>query len=874
MKIKQWYERIPQINTYHPERDGIPNNILLSKRLSPLTNLFLNVFFNTLDGKNLIYAVPATVLRPIPIISYLYSSTEDKSVIVFTQKSGVYIRDNPAIEHNRNYHLLNSGDYLFSKIPIGFIADSSVDAKVYLPRAIRRVKRQYIQHQKENFLKSDGARILLHYDENNSRISNFIEKITLDNEKLDNININIDIGLVIFENVDRFAHSSYSSQIFLKWISSLLEKGVRTLFHFSNPLSKYIQVIKEYTDSYVLQFGPSLLRYNEELKKASLSYFNSKSIPTEEKRFIDKYNIDRPFFYTGITEIELLAPPLSSGNIDEYYRRGMSLRSKINEGELVNKRAYYSLINLLFQLHNLSINPSKYKGPFHDPDIGYRTYTIPHMIAKLKEHISDEKTQDEIYLKDLISEIYCLYLELKECKRYGENAAYSRIAKDYQMLKLLNENINQERGEAHIVLATYSRMGTERTILKTETEKWGFENGFNIEYIGRLSRQSFDRTKTTLILPGPLRLKHIPELLKPYRKIIMITYDGKNYEIGKDQIDLVYTYSQQREDRAMCYLEEIYTDIGLPKNGLFRDYYDRKSEPQEEKAEVTIEEPETDAGEDPMLVRIKKLLIARNSQISKDFLQEDEDADRIEQRITEILQEDDIRQIEESNEYYRVTLEKFDESTRVDRNLPINKSYLYLKDMDDKVQEGYPTDFKIDNYMVLIGNDERRTFLDTIIEIFGLEDSINKRLLTMWKEKLRDFIDKQGLSYAQGHRLFKENGGTISYPEFLNWAKGNVIGPDDPNDLVILGKMMDEEELIENYELINQEVEDLRNIHKITGRRVRKIIKEILRGELNQSELSFEEYMLYEQIHNNIYRIVDIKRMVRKEEESNENPSG
>jgi len=869
MKMEQWYERIPQINTYHPERDGIPNNILLSKRLSPLTNLFLNVFFNTLNRKNLIYAIPDTVLRPIPIISYLYSSTEDKSVIVFTQKRGVYIRDNPAIEHNRNYHLLNSGDYLLSKIPIGFMVDSSVEAKVYLPRAIRRVKQQYVQYQKDNFLKKDGPKILLHADENNNRISSVIEKITLDEGKLDNLNVNIEIGLVIFENVDRFVYSPYSSQIFLKWISTLLERNVRVLIHFSNPLSNYIQVIKEHADSYVLQFGPSLLQHNEKLKKESLAYFESKSIPNEEKRFINKYNIDRPFFYIGITDIELLSPPLISGNMDEYHRMGRSLLNKIDEKELINERQYYPLINLLYKLHNLSINPSKYKELFYDPDLGYRYYTIPYMIEKIKESIPDEQALNRVYLEELISEIYCLYLELKECKRYGENGTYSRVAKEYQMLQLLYENINQEKDGTNIVLATYSPI--ERTILKNETEKLGFENGFDIEYIGRLNRKSFDRTKTTLILPGPLRLKHMSELLRPYHKIIMVTYDGKNHKIGNDQVDLLYTYSQQREDRAMSYLEEIYSDIGLHKNGLFRDYYDRKSVPKEEEAEVAIEEPETDAGEDPMLVRIKKLLSARNSQISRDFLQEDEDADRIEQKITELEQEDDICQIEEANEYYRVTLEKFDESTRVNRNLPISKSYLYLKDMDDEVQEGYPTDFKIDNYMVLIGNDERRTFLDTIIEIFGLEDSVNKRLLTMWREKLRDFIDKQGLSYAQGHRLFRENGGTISYPEFLNWAKGNVIGPDDPNDLVILGKMMDEEELIENYELINQEVEDLRNIHKITGRRVRKIIKEVLRGELNQSELSFEEYMLYEQIHNNIYRIVDIERFVRNEEESNEN---
>ncbi len=858
--MEPWYEKIPEIRTYNPNPKGSPDNPILSKRMSPLTNLFLNTFWNILERRNLIIAIPDTFLRPIPLLSYLYAYKQNKSVIVFTKKVG------NEILYFKDYYLLNSGDYLFSKVPLGTMSENDINAKIYLPRATKRYyKRKYVETQKKRFLNRDEPKIFLYYDEHSNRISNAIEKITLDEGKLNDLNVDIEIGLVIFENIDRFVHSSYSSEIFLKWISSLLERNVRVIFHFSNPLSKYIQLLKERTDSFVLQFEPSFLRHNIKLKEASLSYFEA--IPQEDREFLNKYNIDKPFFYTSITEIEMLSPPLLLGNIDEYYQRGRLLQDKINEEELVNKRQYYSLLNILFNLRNLSINPSKYKGSFYDPDLGYQHYTIPYMIKKIKEHISDEKTHNQVYLEDIISEIYCLYSELRECKRYGENGTYSRIAKDYQMLQLLNDNINCEKDDSHIILATYTRFSNERTKLKTETEKLGFDNGFDIEYIGRLSRQYFDRTKTTLILPGPLRLKHMPELFRPYHKIIMVTYDGKNYEIGDDQIDLFYTYSQQREDRAMSYLEEIYTDIGLHKDGLFRDYYDRKTDPKVEELEVTIEEDPKGVGGDPLMVRIRKLLSARNSQISREYLHDNEDAERIEQKITELEQEDDIYQIEETNEYYRVTLEKFDDSTRINRNLPVNKSYLYLKDMDDEVQEGYPTDFKINNFIVIIGNDERKTFLDTIIEIFGLEDSINKRLLTMWKEKLRNFIDTQSLSYAQGHRMFIENGGTISYPEFLNWVKGNVIGPDDPDDLVILGKMMDEEELIENHELINQEVEDLRNIHKITGRKVRKIIKELLRGELNQSELSFEEYMLYEQIHNNIYRIIEIEKMIKDEED-------
>ena len=790
-------------------------------------------------------------------------------MVVFTQNGNNYINNNPAEEHNQNYHLLNSGgDYLFIKVPMGFINDNCVNAKVYLPRARKSFKKKYIQGLKDNFLKKKGPKILLHSDENNTRISNVIEKITIDEEKID-IHRNIEIGLVIFENVDRFVYSSYSTQIFLNWLCPLLKKNIRLLFHFSNPLSKHIQVIKEQTDAYVLQLGPSLLRYNTQLQKASLEYFNTQR-PDEEKKLLDKYNIDRSFFYKSMTKPETL--PLNSGNIDKYYKNARSLLNKIDEKILFNKWQYYFLINLLFKLYNLSINPSKYKELFYDHTTGHRHYHIPEIIKKIKENISNEETPNKEYLEDLISEIYCLYLELKECKRYGENDTYTRIAKDYQILQLLKQNIGRENDKNNIVLATYSSI--EAKILKNETKKLGFENGFDIEYIERLSRKSFDRTKSILLLPGPLRLKYISELLQPYYKIVMVTYDGRNHEIACEQIKLAYAYSQQEEDKAMKYLEEIYSDLGIKKNGLFKDYYNRKSEPKEEEnVHVPIEKGPMATKEDTLLDRIKKLLSTRKSPISEDILQEEIKISQIEQKIIEFEQEEDACMIAEADEYYMVILESVDGTTKITRNLPINNTYLYLKNISDDVQEGYPSELEIDDYIVLLGNDERKNLLDTIIEVYGLEDAINKRLLTMWKDKLRNFMEKQCLSCHQTHNKFIETGGSISSSEFSNWAKGRVIAPDDSKHLFILGKMMDDDELIENYELISQEAEELRNVHKITGRKIRKIVKEILRGELPHSELSYEESLLYEKVQNNIYRIIDIKKVTRKEVELNENSS-
>ena len=223
--METWHHTLNgPLYTYNPKNNIVPDNIKLSGNLSPLTNFFLNVFINSIDEKNLIIGIPTNILRPIPIISYLYANLKNKSVIIFTQKGEMGVTRNPVNFHNRNYHLLNeNGRYVFNKIPMGIMSNDSINAKIYVPRAKRSYKKKYIEQQKNNFLNKKGPKVLLYHDENNNRIPSVIKKITLDEETVDDLDIQIDLGLAIFENVDRFVHSQYYSKLFLNWIYPLLK---------------------------------------------------------------------------------------------------------------------------------------------------------------------------------------------------------------------------------------------------------------------------------------------------------------------------------------------------------------------------------------------------------------------------------------------------------------------------------------------------------------------------------------------------------------------------------------------------------------------------------------------------------------------------
>ena len=131
--------------------------------------------------------------------------------------------------------------------------------------------------------------------------------------------------------------------------------------------------------------------------------------------------------------------------------------------------------------------------------------------------------------------------------------------------------------------------------------------------------------------------------------------------------------------------------------------------------------------------------------------------------------------------------------------LPVEKTYLFLKNIGGKIEEGYPRDLKPGNFVIVIDNDEKKTLLQLIIEIYNLESSIDKDVIEFWKEKLILFIKDTGIKYKELYDVYKVLGGNKHYQTVLNWSKGRVIGPEDSKDLYLIGKILDEEIIINNY---------------------------------------------------------------------------
>ena len=124
------------------------------------------------------------------------------------------------------------------------------------------------------------------------------------------------------------------------------------------------------------------------------------------------------------------------------------------------------------------------------------------------------------------------------------------------------------------IIATNSSF--ERNILINELNKIN-NTGYQVKPIDIINKEVFDRSNSTLILPGPLRIKSFSELLKPYSKVIFLAYDGKNKAIIQEQINLISNYSFEHEKKLIMYLDEIYEVIGVKKNNLIEDYYKKQN---------------------------------------------------------------------------------------------------------------------------------------------------------------------------------------------------------------------------------------------------------------------------------------------------------
>ena len=858
--MKNWLNIINQdIGVFAPSHNERSVDSLFNK-ISPLTKYLLNTFINVMNKKNLIIIFPDEFLRPITLLSYSFSKINNKSTLIFSYDSRINFRARK-INHNHNYYLLNyktlkRQDYLFKDIPIFYLDNNKLDMDIYLPRATRSYKTDAIKNIKYNLSNSDLPKIILNNDKDFTKINQIVDKILINKEEIELSEIKnktkLNLGAIFFENASHYINSDFTCENFVKWIKETVSDDVSLILHFSTSDYKHIDYIKNELNCIVIPFTPEIILNNEELLKNTSNYYEK--LNYDDLKIVTRFNLDKPYHSTKKFNLKYYDDPLKVGNIDHYITEIFKHIHNLNYDKIKNKRLISKSKFLAYSFCNLTINPQFFKFKMSDQYNHWKYYTCPEFFNIFQEAIEKEDSENQYRLNQILNSLKSLFYELSRCKRYNEEKSYTRIGKDYKILEIAANKKKYFKYDLDLIICTL--FDSEPKILNKYLEENNIHN-VKVEYIRNLTRSNINKNEYNLLIPGLMQKRFINELNEPYNEILMLSYEGKHNELVNQQINNILNPDENMEEKCMNYFKESYDYLKLPKNDLF--FQDFKSRFQKQNKTKNIPEKEKEI-KTSINNSEKSLSEIINENLSNyQYIINDWDETTFKNNITS---NNSSKTPEDNVETIKFNLRNVENNTNIIKELPINRTYFSFKSLDSvesKSEEIPPTLFKEGEYIVVIENNEKTSLLDLIVEIYGFKNKIDTEFIEYWKTELLTYINTKNISFREFHDIYTENGGQRHYQTTLLWAKGNVIGPNDRNDLLIIGKTINDEYIIENYENMMEEIEKIRNLHKIIGRKFKKIINQIMNENtlLDTTNFSLEEYSLYQSIKNGIYEVIE-----------------
>ena len=829
--------------------------------LSPVTNLVLNTVVKIFDSdENLIINFPKKILKPIPLIAYTFAEMKSKSVLVFT--SGNIDNKNDLIRiHNDNFYLLNmvnkwnNGANLYENCSIGYLKrKGELSYKFFLPHANRQYK-QYLNENLNSILGDENKpKIILSGDSSLTSITNTINRISVDNDELNddgiNNNINLDIGCIIFENADRYFSSKYNAEFFVKWLNENVNSNIKVIFHFSNHDLHYLDSIKELTQAKILSFNGGIIKNNDILIESSLDYYDK----INNLDIVGRYNLDDKNDYLDDSKIILDDVKLEKGNLDYYTYHAKKLSDFINDDEIGNNSLYFNAQKLFLDLNNLTINPSFLKFQVRYQNT-FSYVTVPQFLDLFESSLRYESSHNRIYLKRYLSLLSQFYNEIAKRKRFNEPNSYKNVGKDYRLREIIENKEKYFDNDNDIIIGTF--YNTEPGILNTQLNNI---DGVNVRYLGNLIKEYSNSSNLNLLLPGFVPPRFLSELYKDYTKIFILNYDGFNRKNITQQINSIENPSINDETKVMNYLLELYDYIGDSKDNAFiKNYYKRLEESKVDKTRAIV--PLKHSGDD----------IAYDSDHvdgTENYNEYLEIIKNIEKRVSNNHAVSNLNNYSSNPNYLNlktVDLELVivNSNKTVEKTVPAKNKYLHFKDYG-ALEEAF--DIKAEelskgDYVIILDN-EKISFMELFIEIFKLGENIDKNLAEYWKDKISIFVEDNNLSYEEFHNLYQNAGGQLSIQTIKNWIKGKNISPGDyKNELLYLSRVMDDDFLLNNIDIMGEEFKKIKAMHIAMGRNLKSIMKGIIVDDfsLNYDSLSLEEQTMHNIIKNSVYQVIDVK---------------
>ena len=850
--MKKWERYAPGLGAYNynstkEDMDKPDYLISVGENISPLSSMFLDFFSNLISQKNLIISFPDNVLRPIPILAHIYSDNFKKTTLIFTSHHRGFDNRNLKEFHNLNYCMLATyGTFIIYNHVIGSIRNDVLKADIKFPKSANKKRIGVIKQNLINRLELDEPKILL-FTEDNLNIIDTIAEVQIDNKLTTLDHASIDVGLVIFENVDLYVNSRYTFDRFLKWIHKYLDNGIKFVFHFSNPNSKFVDLLKNETDSFVIPFNKNLVCQSN-LFKISDGYYESINNYPKRANIIKNYNLESPAFYDNfsgddeISKVSILKPLLVSGNFQSLYFYGKKILRKIDQKKIVNKWLFRSSRKLFYSFLDMSVNPLRYKIKFCDDNGNCKYYRSIHFLEIFKQNLYKENDSiTKSLLNDFIDCLISITYELGKSRHFGEKNSFERIGKEYRILEVAKNKEKYFNNSKDLIICCFN--STEVTLINEQLDNFNI-SGVIVRNIHWLHKSLLDNKEDyNLLLPGAIPLKYFSELFMPYAKILVLSYDDYNYKKISKQVESIDYINKMDTQKRFNYFREIYDFLNLDDDEFIRSI--------ELENEIEIDTEVSEAPTDDYISSIIKDIFK-----SSEFKEDIEISEEIEQEIEEenVKVDDNVKNIK----LIDFKLKNTESGDIIHKKLPLNKTFNYINDKNEFL-EGSPKVIKEGNFLIFIGNDDKKRLLDFIIEIYDLDLAVDRNLIEYWKNKLMNYVAINDLNYSSFNREFNKIGGSKTISATSHWVKGEVIGPKDQHDLFLIGKLLDDDILMENYRLMFHEIEKIRTIHRLTGRRLNSVVKQIIgdKRSINTDQLGYTGQLFYEKIKNGIYEVIE-----------------
>ena len=790
---------------YNPKKSDAISYVDLSETMSPLTKFTTNLldrFFK--KEKSLIIVMSTFQLKTLPLIAYCYAQNLNKDIFIFCRKKNLE-------SYIKKYCLLgdkSSGAYCFYRVVPFEVTDNSVDVKLYLPRARQRgIKSEIASNLKSKNYPANK----IFFNPNKIALENIhADQVIIDSKKENDFVLSINPGLIIFENLDDLVYSQETFKTFLDWIAKYKEKGVQFIFHFSNPYSRFIELLKHDTDSMVLDYNLFFLKkYKSKLLPTPITN------PTKREITVD-YNLDESSIYEFNYEV---LPSIKTGNIDVFYANINELLKKngmkLDDFSPRLKKLFY----IIRDLYNLSTHPTTYKilEENVDEEGAFKWISMGEYIQLLLNE-QNKITDDKIYVYlNIIKNLNQFYQELCETRRFHEEKSYISLSKNYVLLNYIKSLDTETHNEVLINLIVRTR--TEKKVLWNDLNKLNLKHLKldNISVCLFYEIRSASEKKTIGISCGPPDgLKKLSYLLANHEIIVLFAYEGNN---ARRLTKLLNDFNHVNLFlRSLTYMEEILSFVNLRNDGFEKGgELDNLIDIERDEEEKTIKS------------------YIPNYDITQDKFR----------KLTHFVLE--IQPIDNKSKFKQI------EATSLTR-------FLCVQDGDKAGStELAVRHLKEGDKIILLSSNNRRNMLDLVGDLYNLNSEVDIEEIKEWRNKLVEYIELNEITFKEFHKRYKENiAHSKSYVSVSNWITNRVIGPDSSKDIEAIGKTIGDEDSVENSEYIFEQLRKLRSKHIYVGKIFNKLIKGVLNNSISNETLNYEEQVIYNLLK--VYKIVSIEK--------------